>query len=45
MIKRLFDIVSSLFGLVILSPFLLIGGLFIKREDGGHVFYRGVRVG
>jgi len=43
--KRLFDIVFSLLGLIILSPFILVLAILIKEEDGGSVFYRGVRVG
>ncbi|WP_306601911.1 sugar transferase [Geothrix sp. 21YS21S-2] len=42
---RLFDFFSSLLGLVVLSPFLLLVGLLVKLEDGGAVFYRQVRVG
>ncbi len=45
MIKRLFDIVFSIIGLLILSPLFLIIAILIKKEDGGPVFYRGVRVG
>ena len=45
MLKRLFDIVASLFGLIIFSPLFLIAAIMIKKEDGGPVFYRGVRVG
>jgi len=45
LIKRLFDIVFSLLGLVILAPLFLIIAVIIKIEDGGPVFYRGVRVG
>ncbi|MBM2832909.1 MAG: pglB [Candidatus Brocadiaceae bacterium] len=45
MLKRLFDIVCSLLGLIVFFPILLILALIIKREDGGPVFYRGVRVG
>ncbi len=45
MIKRLFDICSSLFGLIIFSPLLVIIAILIKIEDGGPVFYRGERVG
>ena len=45
MFKRLFDIVSSSSGLITVSPFLLIISALIKAEDGGPVFYRGVRVG
>ena len=35
----------SLFGLMLLSPVLIFLGLLIKGEDGGPIFYRGVRVG
>ncbi len=45
MVKRLFDIILSLFGLVVFSPLLAYTALRIKSEDGGPVFYRGVRVG
>ncbi|MBW1716340.1 MAG: sugar transferase [Deltaproteobacteria bacterium] len=45
MLKRLFDIMLSLFGLILLSPVLIFLGLLIKGEDGGPIFYRGVRVG
>ncbi|MFH1878742.1 MAG: sugar transferase [Candidatus Omnitrophota bacterium] len=43
--KRAFDIIFSFAGLVILSPVLAVIAILIKREDGGAVFYRGVRVG
>jgi lipopolysaccharide/colanic/teichoic acid biosynthesis glycosyltransferase len=45
MTKRLFDFLCSLLGLVFLSPVLFWVSWKIKREDGGPVFYRGVRVG
>lgn len=45
MLKRLFDIVFSLLGLILVSPVLLGLSILIKREDDGSVFYRGVRVG
>lgn len=45
MLKRAFDFLSSLIGLILVSPILLTIATFIKREDGGPVFYRGVRVG
>jgi lipopolysaccharide/colanic/teichoic acid biosynthesis glycosyltransferase len=45
MIKRLFDLVCSAFGLLVLSPLLVVLCVLIKLEDGGPVFYRGVRVG
>lgn len=43
--KRVFDIICSLLGLVILSPILFYVAWVIHREDGGPVFYRGERVG
>jgi lipopolysaccharide/colanic/teichoic acid biosynthesis glycosyltransferase len=43
--KRFFDIAAATLGLVLLSPFLLWIAWLIRREDGGPVFYRGVRVG
>ena len=39
------DIVFSLFGLLILSPFFLIVALWIVIDDPGPVFYRQQRVG
>jgi lipopolysaccharide/colanic/teichoic acid biosynthesis glycosyltransferase len=45
MMKRGFDFVSSLFGLILISPVLVTVAVLIKKEDGGPVFYRGVRVG
>jgi lipopolysaccharide/colanic/teichoic acid biosynthesis glycosyltransferase len=45
MIKRIFDISFSMIGLIILSPLLLIIAYLIKKEDGGPIFYRGVRIG
>lgn len=43
--KRLFDIVFSLTGLIMLSPFFLWIGWRIRFEDGGETFYRGERIG
>ncbi len=45
MLKRSFDILASSFGLILLSPVLIAIGLLIRGEDGGPIFYRGVRVG
>ncbi len=45
MLKRPFDLVSSLLGLILISPVLVTLAILIKKEDGGPVFYRGVRVG
>jgi lipopolysaccharide/colanic/teichoic acid biosynthesis glycosyltransferase len=43
--KRFFDILCSLAGLLILSPVLLSIAVKIMAEDGRPVFYRGERVG
>ena len=43
--KRLFDIIISAIGLIILSPIFLWLAIAIKREDLGSVFYRAHRVG
>ena len=43
--KRLFDIVASGLGLIVLSPLFLILAIWIKLDSKGHVFYRQVRVG
>ena len=43
--KRLFDIVASGLGLLVLSPILIIVAIWIKLDSEGPVFYRQVRVG
>lgn len=43
--KRLFDIVASGCGLILLSPLFLILAVWIKSDSSGPVFYRQVRVG
>ena len=40
--KRLFDIVASGCGLLVLSPVLLIVAIWIKLDSPGPVFYRQV---
>lgn len=44
-IKRLSDIIVSLFALILLSPLLLIISVMIKRDSKGSVFYKQKRVG
>jgi len=44
-LKRLFDIVFSLLGLMLASPILLVLAALIKSSSPGPVFYRGERVG
>ncbi len=43
--KRIFDILASGFGLLVLSPIFLIMAIWIKLDSKGPVFYRQVRVG
>ena len=45
MLKRGFDVVSSLIGIILLFPILLILWIFIQLESSGGGFYRQVRVG
>ncbi len=44
-VKRGFDVLGSLTGLILASPFLLLIYIFIKREDGGPAIFRQERVG
>lgn len=43
-VKRLFDFVSSLLGLIVLSPLILIIAILIKAYDGGPVIYKQARL-
>ena len=43
--KRLFDIVASGLGLIVLSPLFVVLAIWIKCDSKGPVFYRQVRVG
>ena len=43
--KRLFDIIASGIGLLVLSPLFIIIAIWIKLDSKGPVFYRQVRVG
>ena len=45
MLKRTIDLSLALTALVPLSPLLLAIAALIKLDDGGPVFYRGVRIG
>ena len=42
---RLFDILFSFFGLILLSPLLILVAIWIKIDSGGPVLYRQIRVG
>jgi exopolysaccharide biosynthesis polyprenyl glycosylphosphotransferase len=43
-VKRLFDTVASLLGLIIASPFMLIIAILVKLSDGGPVLFRHARL-
>lgn len=43
--KRLFDIIASGCGILVLSPLLIIVAIWIKLDSKGPVFFRQVRVG
>ena len=42
--KRIVDIIVSAFGLIVLSPILLVTAIAIKATDHGPVFYKQVRL-
>ncbi len=44
MAKRFFDIIFSLMALALLSPILLVAGIWIKADSSGPVFFRQIRV-
>lgn len=43
--KRLFDILASFLGLIIISPLFLVLAIWIKLDSKGPVFYKQERVG
>lgn len=45
MIKRTFDIIFSLVGLLALSPLFFVFALAIKTTSSGPIFFRGERIG
>lgn len=44
-LKRAFDVVGSLFGLLVLAPVILLIAVLIKLESKGPVFFRQLRTG
>ncbi|WP_297518484.1 sugar transferase [uncultured Clostridium sp.] len=44
-VKRIFDIVMAIFGLLVLSPIFLVISLAIKIDSKGPVFFKQIRVG
>ncbi len=45
MLKRLFDIIFSFFGLIVLTPLFLIISVLIKLDSKGPIFFRYERIG
>lgn len=45
MFKRLFDIIFSFIGIVILHPLFILVAISIKLDSSGPIFFRGKRVG
>jgi len=45
LLKRLFDLVFSLIGVLLLSPMFVLAAILIKLDSPGPVLYRGTRVG
>jgi lipopolysaccharide/colanic/teichoic acid biosynthesis glycosyltransferase len=43
--KRIFDVISSISGLIILSPLILIISILVKTTSKGPIIYKGIRVG
>lgn len=44
-IKRAFDIIGAIFGIIIFSPIMIITALILRLESKGPVIYRNERVG
>jgi len=44
-IKRIFDIVGALAGLIILSPLFLVVAILVKIDSPGDIFFRQERIG
>ena len=45
LIKRLADIVGAIFAILLLCPVYIVAAIVVKLEDGGPVFYSGMRYG
>lgn len=43
--KRLLDITAAITALTIFAPILIVAAILIRREDGGQVLFRQVRMG
>lgn len=43
--KRMFDVILSSLGMIVLSPLFLLIGFLVKLDSRGPIFYRQVRIG
>jgi len=43
--KRIFDLIISISGLLLISPFIIITAVIIKFQDHGPIFYKAPRTG
>ncbi len=43
--KRIIDLLSSIFGLLLLFPLLLLIAIFVKLDSKGPIVYKGIRTG
>src|SRR3954471_8588769 len=44
-LKRVFDFIVALFGLVLLSPLLVVIAIWVKLSSPGPILYAGTRIG
>ena len=43
--KRIFDLVFSILGIIVISPFCIVVSIAIKLNDKGPVFFKQTRIG
>ncbi len=43
--KRVFDVLGALFGILLISPLLIVVAILVRLQDGGPVFFRQPRIG
>lgn len=44
-VKRIFDLICSTLGLIVLSPILIVIAIRIKTDSDGPVFFKQIRIG
>ena len=43
--KRIFDLVLSILGIIVISPLCIVVGIAIKLNDKGPIFFKQKRIG